>query len=157
MAGYQNEGSAELEVLQELLSRVSSSPWYKLIGMRPRVVDGDVVIELDLDEEKHLQALGVAHGGVIASVLDSAITLNINKRLVGTGRAAVTAQLNVHYLRPVSKGRVVGIGRPVHIGSKTAVGYGEARIGDGVVAVATATLAIRGLEAGPPSRSGQLR
>jgi acyl-CoA thioesterase len=129
--------------MQEFLLRVSSAPWYKLIGMRPRIIGEEVVVELDLDEEKHLQALGVAHGGVIASVLDSAIALNVNKRLVETGRVAVTAQLNVHYLRPVSKGRLVGIGRPIYMGSKTAVGYGEARVEGDVVAMATAVLVIK--------------
>jgi uncharacterized protein (TIGR00369 family) len=129
--------------MQDFLSRVSSAPWYKLIGMRPRMVGEEVVVELDLDEGKHLQALGTAHGGVIASVLDSAIALNVNKRLVETGRVAVTAQLNVHYLRPVSKGRLVGIGRPIYIGSKTAVGYGEARVEGEVVAMATAVLVIK--------------
>ncbi len=129
--------------MQEFILRVSSSPWYKLIGMRPKVVGDEVVIELDLDEEKHLQALGVAHGGVIASILDSAIALNVNRRLIGTGKAAMTAQLNVHYLRPVSRGRVVGVGRPIQIGSKIAVGCGEARVEGNVVAVATAVLAIK--------------
>ena len=137
--------------MQEFLSRVSSSPWYKLIGMRPRIVDDNVVIELDLDEERHLQALGVAHGGVIASVLDSAIALNVNKRLVETGRAAMTAQLNVHYLRAVSKGRVVGIGRPLYIGSKIAVGYGEARVEDNMIAVATAVLVIKKVKGEDPT------
>jgi len=132
-----------LKAMQEFLLRVSSAPWYKLIGMRPRIIGEEVVVELDLDEEKHLQALGVAHGGVIASVLDSAIALNVNKRLVETGRVAVTAQLNVHYLRPVSKGRLVGIGRPIYMGSKTAVGYGEARVEGDVVAMATAVLVIK--------------
>jgi acyl-CoA thioesterase len=134
--------------MQEFLSRVSSAPWYKLIGMRPRIVDENIVVELDLEEERHLQALGVAHGGVIASVLDSAIALNINKRLARTGRVAVTAQLNVHYLRPVSKGRLVGVGRPIYIGSTTAVGYSEARIEDDVVAVATAVFVIKRTEEG---------
>jgi acyl-CoA thioesterase len=151
MASYLNEGPVDLEVVQEFLSRASSSSWYKLIGMRPRIVDGDVVIELDLDEAKHLQALGVAHGGVIASVLDSAIALNVNKRLVGTGRVAVTTQLNVHYLRSVCRGRLVGTGRPVYVGSRTAVGYGEARVEGNVVAIATATLAVRELEKGAPA------
>jgi acyl-CoA thioesterase len=134
-------------LIQEYLLRASSSPWYKLIGMKPRIVNGEVVVELDLDEEKHLQALGTVHGGVIASVLDATIALNIIKRLVesegGSVRVAVTSQLNVHYLRPVSKGRVVGVGRPIYIGSKIAVGYGEARVENDVVAVATATFVIR--------------
>ena len=110
MVNHLNEGPVDLGVVQEFLSRASSSSWYKLIGMRPRIIDGDVVIELDLDEAKHLQALGVAHGGVIASILDSAIALNVSKRLVGTGRVAVTTQLNVHYLRSVYRGGSWGRG-----------------------------------------------
>jgi uncharacterized protein (TIGR00369 family) len=106
----------EHPLIQEYLLRASSSPWYKLVGMRPRIVEGDVIIEPDIDNEKHFQALGTAHGGVIASVLDAAIALNIIKRLVEGGsesmKVVVTSQLNIHYLRPVSKGRVVGLGGP---------------------------------------------
>jgi uncharacterized protein (TIGR00369 family) len=118
--------------------------------MRPKVVDREVVVELDLDE-RHLQALGTAHGGAIASVLDSAIALNINKKLVEARRVAVTAQLNVHYLRPASKGRVVEVGRPIHIGTKTAVGYSKARIGGDVITVATAVLVIKEMGGGRPA------
>ncbi|MEM0320280.1 MAG: PaaI family thioesterase [Candidatus Nezhaarchaeales archaeon] len=121
---------------------VSSAPWYRLIGMKPRFRNGEIVVELDL-EEKHHQVLGVAHGGVVASVLDSAIALNVNKELIKVGRVAVTAQLNVHYLKPVSRGRIVGVGRPLHIGNRIAVGYGEAMIGDDLIATATALLVIR--------------
>jgi len=64
---------------------------------------------------------------------------------------AVTTQLNVHYLRSVYRGRLVGTGRPVYIGSRTAVGYGEARVEGDVVAVATATLAVRELEKRTPT------
>jgi uncharacterized protein (TIGR00369 family) len=137
----------EHSLIQEYLLRASSSPWYKLVGMRPRIVEGDVIIELDIDNEKHFQALGTAHGGVIASVLDAAIALNIIKKLVEGGnesmKVVVTSQLNIHYLRPVSKGRVVGVGRPIYIGSKIAVGYGEARVENDVVAMATATFIIK--------------
>jgi len=45
----------------------------------------------------------------------------------------------------------VGTGRPVYIGSRTAVGYGEARVEGDVVAVATATLAVRELEERTPT------
>lgn len=128
--------------MERLLENVSSAPWYKLIGMRPRFENGEIIVELDLDE-KHRQALGVAHGGVIASVLDSAIALNINKELVKIGKIAVTAQLSVHYLKSVSKGRVVGTGRQLYIGNRTAVGYGEAVVGGDLVAIATALLVIR--------------
>ncbi|MDH5815602.1 MAG: PaaI family thioesterase [Candidatus Nezhaarchaeales archaeon] len=128
--------------MERWLESVSSAPWYRLIGMKPRFRNGEIVVELDL-EEKHHQVLGVAHGGVVASVLDSAIALNVNKELIKVGRVAVTAQLNVHYLKPVSRGRIVGVGRPLHIGNRIAVGYGEAMIGDDLIATATALLVIR--------------
>ncbi|MEM2214135.1 MAG: PaaI family thioesterase [Candidatus Nezhaarchaeales archaeon] len=128
--------------MERWLENVSLAPWYRLIGMKPRFRGGEIIIELDL-EEKHHQALGVAHGGVVASVLDSAIALNINKELIKVGKIAVTAQLDVHYLKPASKGKIVGVGRPLYIGNRTAVGYGEAMIGDDLIAVATALLVIR--------------
>lgn len=131
-----------MKSMEEWLESISSSPWYKLLGMKPRFKDGEIVVELNL-EEKHHQALGVAHGGVLASLLDSAIALNINKELIKIGKIAVTAQLNIHYLKPVLKGRVVGIGRPLHIGNKIAVGYGEAMVNGDLVATATALLVIR--------------
>lgn len=129
--------------MEEWLNIVSSVPWYKLIGMKPKIRNGEVIIELDLEEDKHHQALGVTHGGVVASVLDSAIALNINKELIKAGKVAVTAQLNIHYLRSISTGRIIGVGRPLHIGSRTAVGYGEAMIDNELVAVATALLVVR--------------
>ncbi|MEM1867617.1 MAG: hypothetical protein QXY83_02105, partial [Thermosphaera sp.] len=75
--------------MERWLESVSSAPWYRLIGMKPRFRNGEIVVELDL-EEKHHQVLGVAHGGVVASVLDSAIALNVNKELIKVGRVAVT-------------------------------------------------------------------
>ena len=128
---------------EELLMAVGSAPWYRLIGMVPQVQGDRVVVEMEIDERRHLQALGTTHGGAIASVLDSAIGLNVNREVVKMGKTAVTAQLNIHYLRPVMKGKIVGVGMPMHIGSKVTVGYGEVRNEEGeLVAVGTATFYI---------------
>ncbi len=128
---------------EELLMAVGSAPWYRLIGMVPKVQGDRVVVEMEIDERRHLQALGTTHGGAIASVLDSAIGLNVNREVVKMGKTAVTAQLNIHYLRPVMKGKIVGVGMPMHIGSKVTVGYGEVRNEEGeLVAVGTATFYI---------------
>ncbi|MDK2794940.1 MAG: hypothetical protein PWQ22_68 [Archaeoglobaceae archaeon] len=91
----------------------------------------------------------MVHGGVIASILDSAIGLNINKELVEKGKVAITSQLNVHYLKPVSKGRITAKAKPLFIGSKVAVGYGELKDEKGdTIAIATSTFYIS-------SRGGQ--
>ena len=132
-----------MEEYEEILSIVGSAPWYRLIGMTPKLLGDRVVVEMEIDKGKHIQALGAVHGGAIASVLDSAIGLNINREIVKTGKTAVTAQLNIHYIRPVTEGKIVGMGMPVHIGSKVTVGYGEVRTEDGeLVATGTATFYI---------------
>jgi uncharacterized protein (TIGR00369 family) len=128
---------------EEVLKVVGSAPWYRLIGMEPRIEEDKIIVEMNLDESKHFQALGMAHGGAIASVLDSAIGLNVNKEVVKLGKTAVTAQLNIHYVRPALKGKIVGTGRALHIGSKVTVGYGEVRNEKGeLIATGTATFYI---------------
>ncbi|MFN3384235.1 MAG: PaaI family thioesterase [Archaeoglobaceae archaeon] len=127
---------------ERLAEKVGSAPWYRLLGMKIELGD-TIAIVLEV-QEKHLQALGVAHGGVIASVLDSAIGLNINKELVAKKKLAVTSQLNVHYLKPVTPGKIRATAKPLYIGSKVAVGFGELKDEkEDTLAVATATFYIR--------------
>ncbi|MEM1578210.1 MAG: PaaI family thioesterase [Archaeoglobaceae archaeon] len=134
-----------MDSLESLIARVGSAPWYRLVGMK--ILAGEnISVSVEI-EEKHLQALGMAHGGVIASLLDSAIGLNINKELVAKKRLAITSQLNVHYLKPVLKGKITATAKPLYIGSKVAVGFGELRDEKGeVLAVATATFYIRDVQ-----------
>lgn len=134
--------STEVMDVERFVEKVGSAPWYRLLGMKIELGE-EISIVLEV-QEKHLQALGVAHGGVIASVLDSAIGLNINKELVAKKKVAVTSQLNVHYLKPVLPGKIKATARPLYIGSKVAVGFGELKDENGdILAVATATFYIR--------------
>lgn len=132
-----------MEFAEKLVEKVESAPWYRLLGMKIEIGETiSIVLEV---QEKHMQALGVAHGGVIASVLDSAIGLNINRDLVAAGKVAVTSQLNIHYLKPISMGKKIkATAKPLYIGSKVAVGFGELKDENGeTLAVATATFYIR--------------
>jgi uncharacterized protein (TIGR00369 family) len=130
-------------MIERLLEFVGTAPWYRHIGMKPRLVGDRIVVELDVKKSVHFQALGMTHGGVIASVLDSAIGLNVNKNLFPEGKAAVTAQLNINYLKPVYEGKIYGEGKVISMGSNIAVGYGEVKNENGeVVASGTATFYI---------------
>ncbi|MDI9609752.1 MAG: PaaI family thioesterase [Archaeoglobaceae archaeon] len=130
-----------MDLLDQFVKRVGSAPWYRLVGMEIKRGE-EITVEINV-EEKHLQALGMVHGGAIASLLDSAIGLNINKELVGKGKLAITSQLNVHYLKPVSKGKITARAKPLFIGSKVAVGYGELKDENGdTIAIATSTFYI---------------
>lgn len=139
------------EMTNRMLEVVSKAPWYVHIGMKPRIEGDRIVIELEVERGKHFQALGMCHGGVIASVLDSSIGLNINSKLIPQGKSAITAQLNIHYIKPTFEGKIKGTGKPIHIGSKTAVGYGEVVNDSGeVLAAGTATFII--MDRRPPER-----
>jgi len=86
--------------------------------------------------------LGIVHGGITATVLDTAMGVLANQ-LLPEGLGAVTNQLNIHYIAP-------GIGETlrckaeiVHQGSKTMVISGEAFRSDGKkIAYATGTFFI---------------
>jgi uncharacterized protein (TIGR00369 family) len=88
----------------------------------------------------HLRTLGIAHGGVIATLLDSVMGMTAN-RSSPPDHYVVTAQLNVHFIRPTFEGETLIASSEVrHFGRKTAVAEGELRTSDGaLVATASAT------------------
>jgi len=132
--------------LKEFEEMVRNSGWYRLIGATPIVEEGIGIVEINI-EDKHKQAYKTAHGGVIASILDSAAGLAVNSLLIKQNKAAVTAEFNVSYLKPVSSGKLVAKGKVINIGSKLAVAYSEVKNDRGeIVAIATATFYILNLD-----------
>ena len=123
-------------------SRPESSPrhFLELIGLREGSArDGKASLRIDL-EEKHSRTLGITHGGVIASLLDTLMGAAAES-LCGDDRYVVTAQLNVNFIRPGWPGeQLIGDAEILHAGRMTAVGRGELRNQAGVlVASASAT------------------
>jgi uncharacterized protein (TIGR00369 family) len=88
----------------------------------------------------HLRTLGIAHGGVIATLLDSVMGMTANQSSP-RDHYVVTAQLNVHFIRPSFEGETLIASSEVrHSGRKTAVAQGEILTSDGaLVATASAT------------------
>ena len=87
---------------------------------------------------------GVIHGGMLATVLDTVLTLCVVSRLPH-GKSATTVQLNVNYVRPAFSegGALRAEGVALHVG--TTIGTSEARLFDErgkMIAHATSTLAI---------------
>ena len=88
--------------------------------------------------ERHLRTRGIAHGGVIASLLDTAMGVAVSSK-VPVGCFPVTAQLNVNFIRPAWHGESLHIeGKVRHSGRTTAVAQGEIRTDSGVL-VATSS------------------
>ena len=86
--------------------------------------EGRLVVKLG---PEHLRSLGIAHGGFIATLIDSVMGRDAG-RLAPSDHYVVTAQLNVHFIRPGWEGEtVLATAQLRHRGRKTAVGQAEVR------------------------------
>ena len=66
--------------------------------------DGTARLELDATEE-HLNEAGTVHGGVLATLVDTAMGQAV-RSLTGENDVPATSQLTVTYLRPGKPGKV---------------------------------------------------
>ncbi len=83
--------------------------------------------------EQHLRTHGILHGGVVATLLDTAMGRAVST-VCHEDQSAVTAQLNVNFLRPSWSGETLTItGEVQHSGRQTAVARGEIRTAAGVL------------------------
>jgi uncharacterized protein (TIGR00369 family) len=107
------------EILADLRSRLASSPFHAGLGLE--VVDaaaGSVTIAIDVGPEQ-LNLQGLVHGGLLATVADTAMGLAVRTH-VEPGRRHVTIQLGVQYLRAGRPGIIRARGRTIQVGSQVA-------------------------------------
>jgi uncharacterized protein (TIGR00369 family) len=113
----------------------------RLLDMRmTEVEEGRVVFEIDAKPEFG-NPLGTVHGGITATLLDSALGCAVQTSLPA-GASYTTLDLSVTYVKAVPyDGRSLrGEGTTVHIGGRIATAEGRVTDGDGrLVATATAT------------------
>jgi uncharacterized protein (TIGR00369 family) len=119
-----------LELFQALMAgTIAPPPITQLLDMRiEEVSEGCVVFSLQ-PAEYHYNPIGVVHGGVAATLLDSAMGCAVHSTLpAGTGYT--TLEIKVNYLRPMTKdtGRVYSEGKVIYAGGRTATA--EARLTD---------------------------
>ena len=96
-------------------------PFNKLLGVRivRRHPDG-VTIECKLREEL-LNVAGVVHGGVLASMADTAMGIGLHNNFGGR-RPITTTELKINYLRPVKHGKAVARAHVLRVGKNLCVG-----------------------------------
>ena len=127
MGDYAGSMSDEREILEDLRRRVAASPFHHGFGLQ--VVDasrGEVRLRWEARQE-HLNLQGLIHGGVLATLADTAMGLAVRSAM-RPGRRHVTIELGVHYLRPARPGALEAVGRAVRVG--TQVAYAEADVHD---------------------------
>jgi acyl-CoA thioesterase len=91
----------------------------RTLGMQ----DGAFVLELEL-EPRHMSRAARAHGGVLFSLLDTALGRAVIEELP-PGRGCATVELKINYFRPVQTGRVRASGRCVQRTKSLAYAEGE--------------------------------
>lgn len=142
-----------LDYLQAIGSgEIPPPPIALLLGMEaPTVEPGRAVFALEPGEHLY-NPIGSVHGGVLATLLDSALGCAIHSTLL-SGVGYTTVDLNVTFLRPVSKdsGRLECQAEVVHSGRKIATARAQVTDVTGrVYATATTTCLVLLPEAASP-------
>jgi len=128
------------EYIAALKIEVKNSPYPRHMAMELDEIEfdkADIVLNLD---RYHLQPFGIVHGGVIATMIDTATFWAAFLRLPeDTGLVNVDLKLN--YLQSVIKGKLIAKG--ICIRSGRSLSYAEAKVFDdnmNLVAHGTSTL-----------------
>lgn len=137
---------AQLDGLQQMQAivdgRLPPAPIAATLGMtRFEVLDrGSVAVEL-VPELRHYNPLGTVHGGIVTTVLDTAMGCAVQSEL-DAGVGYTTIELKTSFVRPVTldSGRLRAEGRVVHGGSRIVTAEARLAAADGkLFAHATST------------------
>ena len=128
------------EYIQSLINIVNTSPYPGHMSMRLVSIDLDrASVELET-AHCHLQPYGIVHGGVVATLIDTATFWAAFMR-IPEGAGLVNIDLKLNYLKQVEKGLLRAEGVAIRAG-KT-ISYAESRVLDadgGLIAHGTSTL-----------------
>jgi uncharacterized protein (TIGR00369 family) len=120
-------GLSGLELLRRVQAQEHPTPGIAtLLGMSiSSVEEGRVVFEVDVKPE-FSNPLGTVHGGIHATLLDSAMGCAVHSTLPA-GAGYTTLELSVNYIRAVglTAGRITCTGSVIHAGGRTATAEGR--------------------------------
>lgn len=115
------------DAARALRDRLAGSPFHAWLGIE--VVDageGWVRVAIEARDE-HINLQQLLHGGVLATLADTAMGLSLRTALE-PGRRHVTIVMHVQFLRPGKPGRLEASGKVVRVGRS--VGHAEASVVD---------------------------
>jgi uncharacterized protein (TIGR00369 family) len=119
-----------LEYMKEMIAgRIAAPPIMSLMGFRlAQVGDGLAVFECEPGEQ-HYNPIGVVHGGLAMTLLDSAMGCCVHTRLPAkVGYTTLEAKVNMVRAITAKTGTIRATGKVIHLGGKTATA--EARLED---------------------------
>ena len=120
-------GLSGLEFMQGLLAgELPPSGMAGLMNFRlVEVSEGRAVFAVSPDE-RHYNGIGIAHGGLAATLLDSALGCAINT-MMPPGRIFTTLEMKINYVRPMRRetGEVRCEASVLHAGGRVATAEGR--------------------------------
>jgi len=112
-----NKQTSDPQKVARAQKAFASVPYARFLGLQlGEFRDGEVSIHLEVRDELK-QNQGVVHGGAIASLIDTASAFAVLTRIEVTERVTTT-DLTIHYLRPVTSGRMTATARIVRGGRR---------------------------------------
>jgi len=121
---------AGIDYMHEMIAgRIPVPPIMRLLGYRlAQVGEGLAVFECE-PAEQHYNPIGVVHGGLAMTLLDSAMGCSVHTRLPA-GAGYTTLEVKVNLVRAITArtGLIRATGKVIHLGGKTATA--EARLED---------------------------
>lgn len=128
------------DYVREVIDAVNRAPFPSHVPFRLTGLDLDSArVEMEASTQ-HLQPFGIVHGGVVATLIDSA-TFWAGFMRLPQDAGLVNVDLKLNYLKPVKPGALVAEGRCIRAGRS--ISYTEAYVRDAageVIAHGTSTL-----------------
>jgi uncharacterized protein (TIGR00369 family) len=116
-----------LEYMRQLMTgEVPPSGMGQLMNFKlVEVSEGRAVFTIEPDE-RHYNGLGIVHGGLAATVLDSALGCAINS-MMPAGKIFTTLEMKINYVRPIRRetGEMRCEASVIHVGARVATGEGR--------------------------------
>lgn len=123
----QMSGLAFLQAIAD--GRLPQPPIAATLNYRLSSVSAGRVVFTGAPQEYHYNPIGTVHGGIAATLLDSAMACAV-QTMLPQGAGYTTLEIKINYVRPIlaGVGELQAIGEAIHVGRR--VGTSEGRLVD---------------------------
>lgn len=128
--------------INKLIEMVNTSPYPRHLRMQLVSISVDQAVVKLKTEQCHLQPFGIVHGGVLATLVDTATFWSVFLRLPEDA-GLVNIDLKLNYLKSINTGLMTAQGRCIRAGRS--INYAEASVKDkegNLIAHGTSTLMV---------------
>ncbi len=110
------------------------SPMLKLLDIHGREWHEGYALFTVVPQEFHYNPMGIAHGGLACTLLDTAMAVSV-MTMLPQGVGYVTLEIKINFTKPMvsDSGEMRAEGRSIHVGSKTATADGRIMDANGVI------------------------